>query len=134
MTVKEIVREYLKANGFDGLSDGDGCGCGIGELFFNCGNFVDCKCKPAYLHTLEECKECCNVNKCACVGESLIFCERKMILEESVPVNDIRIANRSDAISLIDEWLNKFEVAEWTWEELQAVFETLKDNLEREII
>lgn len=36
MTIKEIVKAYLKANGFDGLYNaampGDGCGCTIDDL------------------------------------------------------------------------------------------------------
>ncbi len=44
-TVKDIIVEYLKANGFDGLC-GDGCGCDIDHLA-PCES--DCTgCKPAY--------------------------------------------------------------------------------------
>lgn len=32
MTVKEIVIEYLKENGYDGLCN-NSCGCGIDDLF-----------------------------------------------------------------------------------------------------
>ncbi len=45
MNVKEIVSEYLKANGYDGLYTDD-CGCWLTDLF-PCGeNFEDCK--PGY--------------------------------------------------------------------------------------
>jgi hypothetical protein len=31
MNIKEIVKKYLKDNGFDGLA-GDNCGCGLDDL------------------------------------------------------------------------------------------------------
>ena len=50
MTVIEIIKHYLKANGYDGLA-GNGCGCGLDDLAPCCiDTFGDCK--PAYL-----CKE-----------------------------------------------------------------------------
>ena len=45
MTVKEIVTEYLKAHGYDGLYT-LGCACLTGELFVGCdGSDV---CRPGY--------------------------------------------------------------------------------------
>ena len=41
MTVHEIVENYLKANGFDGLA-GDNCGCQLGDLFPCCESSLDC--------------------------------------------------------------------------------------------
>lgn len=35
MTIRDIVREYLVAHGYDGLAnseDWDGCGCGVDDL------------------------------------------------------------------------------------------------------
>jgi len=47
MTVKEIVTEYLKANGYDGLWCADGgCACIIGDLAPCCGNMDECE--PGY--------------------------------------------------------------------------------------
>jgi hypothetical protein len=47
-TVLDIVSEYLKANGFDGLTDDDECGCTLGDLA-PCGECI-CNCFPAYDH------------------------------------------------------------------------------------
>lgn len=44
-TVKSIVKEWLKSNGYDGLYHDD-CGCGIGDLMPCDGGCVDCA--PAY--------------------------------------------------------------------------------------
>lgn len=50
MTVKEIVEEWLKANGYDGLIWGlnpdEACGCQIGDLMI-CESRCD-GCQPAY--------------------------------------------------------------------------------------
>ncbi len=43
MTVKEIIKEYLEQNGFDGLYNED-CGCHIDDLFC-CGNNGE-ECQP----------------------------------------------------------------------------------------
>lgn len=47
MTVEEIIKDYLKENGFDGLCNSYAeCGCNIDELIA-CGN--DCSdCEPGY--------------------------------------------------------------------------------------
>ena len=44
--VKEIVTQYLKANGYDGLFNPNECGCMIGDLF-PCG-CCDGSCLPGY--------------------------------------------------------------------------------------
>lgn len=49
MTVKEIVIEYLKANGFDGLCT-ENCGCGIDDLI--CCDGPCYLCEPAYRRTV----------------------------------------------------------------------------------
>ena len=58
MTVKEIVIEYLKANGYDGLC-GEECGCAIDDLVPCDSDPSDCK--PGYIHysdcKCENCKE-----------------------------------------------------------------------------
>lgn len=42
MTVREIVKEYLREHGFNGLCSEDGeCGCGIDDLF-PCGDVSGC--------------------------------------------------------------------------------------------
>ena len=50
MTVIDIIRDYLKAKGYDGLTSGE-CGCGLDDLHPCCESCF-CECKPAYL-----CKE-----------------------------------------------------------------------------
>lgn len=55
--VREIVRDYLKANGYDGLAytDGwDGCGCGLDDLIA-CGEACH-MCRPAYRLTWGNCR------------------------------------------------------------------------------
>lgn len=45
--IGDIIVEYLQANGFDGLCNGDNeCGCGLVDLFA-CGS-ADAGCAPAY--------------------------------------------------------------------------------------
>jgi len=46
-TVKEIVEQYLEANGYDGLWLDD-CGCRLGDLF-PCGMEGTDDCRPGYL-------------------------------------------------------------------------------------
>ncbi|MFH1614894.1 MAG: hypothetical protein ABIG61_07410 [Planctomycetota bacterium] len=65
MNVKDIIKEYLEKNGYDGLC-GEGCGCRVvnDELFIMCeGSFNDCV--PGYLHKCKkadcgECEEWCH--------------------------------------------------------------------------
>ncbi len=47
-TVAEILRQYLKMHGYDGLccQGGDGCGCGMND-FIPCQDAID-NCAPAY--------------------------------------------------------------------------------------
>lgn len=47
MTIEEIIKTWLKANGYDGLVN-DECGCSLDE-FCPCGERL-LACKPAYLH------------------------------------------------------------------------------------
>ena len=57
ITVKSIVEDYLKANGYDGLwSEWSECGCFVGELMC-CGVFCDGSCDdchPGYKVLLED--------------------------------------------------------------------------------
>jgi hypothetical protein len=48
MNTRQIVRIYLEANKFDGLTDGYECGCWTGDLM-PCGEF-GYRCVPAYVH------------------------------------------------------------------------------------
>jgi len=60
-TVKEIVTQWLEANGYDGLCYGD-CGCAIEDIEL-CGmSMVDCK--PAYR---TKCKGCHGITHCMSV-------------------------------------------------------------------
>ena len=44
MTVKEIIKQFLKGRGYDGLyySDGDGCACELSNLFPCDGDWGGC--------------------------------------------------------------------------------------------
>ncbi len=51
-TVIEIIREYLKQNGYDGLA-GDDCGCEVDDLQPCCS---DCgSCEPGYKVPCSDC-------------------------------------------------------------------------------
>jgi len=71
ITVKKIVANYLKQNGYDGLHDHAtnqnyaGCGCGLKNMFvaIHCSGCTG-TCEPAYKHTIKECKKCSNYLKC----------------------------------------------------------------------
>ena len=54
MTVKEIIKKYLKEHGFDGLCNMD-CGCGFDD-FVSCDDDFG-ECEPAYKHKMD-CKNC----------------------------------------------------------------------------
>ena len=53
-TLREIVKEWLKANGYDGLA-GDCCGCFINDLF-PCDNPNE-NCVAGYSRECLKCKE-----------------------------------------------------------------------------
>ena len=55
MNVREIIEEYLKAHGFDGLYNNNGqCACEIGDLS-PCYENSEMECEPGYMH---HCKSC----------------------------------------------------------------------------
>ena len=57
MTVKEIVKDYLEKNGYDGLCC-EGCGCGLDD-FMPCEGCDIKNCKPAYRHGCNgDCAKC----------------------------------------------------------------------------
>jgi hypothetical protein len=47
MNVKQIVKQYLTENGYDGLRNGFGCGCRKSNLFL-C-NYSTDHCLPGYI-------------------------------------------------------------------------------------
>ena len=57
MTVKDIVRGYLKWAGYDGLCNKyKDCFCGFSD-FMTCGNWYTTNCKPAYMKLCKDCKK-----------------------------------------------------------------------------
>ena len=52
-TVRQIVSSFLKNEGFDGLQDGDDCGCRVGDLM-PCGDGWT-GCMAGYLQNLDDC-------------------------------------------------------------------------------
>ena len=66
-SIKEIVENFIKVNGYDGLlmeDLGDGCGCRLPDLF-PCGDgFVADECIAAYAHPCDGDPEICD-GKCA---------------------------------------------------------------------
>ena len=81
MTIKEIIIDYLKKNGFDGLCS-EGCACGFetGDLFYVCKN-SPLSCTPAYKKSFIECNNACDA-KDICptfrdMSETHLYCTRK---------------------------------------------------------
>lgn len=54
MTVKEIMREWLKSNGYDGLCSPGYCGCDLDDLMACCSESVT-MCEPAYKRHCDRC-------------------------------------------------------------------------------
>jgi len=90
MTVVQIVTDYLKQNGFDGLHNHasnqkyGGCGCLIKDYMKNegCNEGNICfTCEPAYKHTKAECKKCPDYIECEPYqnGERLMLCGKKKV-------------------------------------------------------
>ena len=74
MTVLDIVREYLKENGYDGLCDGDGCGC-CAEDLMPC-NYMGCMtCVPGYK---VEKKDACRMGFDTDYDRDWVIVERKV--------------------------------------------------------
>lgn len=83
MTVKEIVKEYLEENGYDGLCT-DNCGCHKDDLF-SCGEGCGVDCEPGHKQNCGDCssKEQCGgpVNGCGLIDDGT-FCIFKKTPEE----------------------------------------------------
>jgi hypothetical protein len=88
MTVKEIIADYLKQNGYDGLYANDYgkgytcCYCDEGSLL-NCGESCE-TCEPAYKHELIECKKCPCFDECGAFKdeddkEEFVYCGRRAV-------------------------------------------------------
>jgi hypothetical protein len=77
ITAREIIAEYLKAHGYDGLCTHD-CGCGLDDFICCSDDFSDCV--PAYKSTCSgRCDRCslwCFVN-CGDNKPIDIFTEKK---------------------------------------------------------
>ena len=68
ITLKEIVAEYLKTNGYDGLYYGHRyCECILAHDFDDC-NAIVTHCRPGYIN---DCPTCVELKKCA-IGKSSI--------------------------------------------------------------
>lgn len=69
MNIRQIVKKYLKDNGYDGLC-GEGCGCQISELFC-----CECPemdyCQPGYKITCPGEKMCPISEDCPAPGNGL---------------------------------------------------------------
>jgi len=75
MTVKEIVAEWLKANGYGGLCNTDiDCGCELADLM-PCDSEGCDLCEPAY-RCDPDCKNCDATEHCAIAFEGAEFCMR----------------------------------------------------------
>jgi hypothetical protein len=80
MTVKEIIQEYLKKHGYDGLHSHatnnryGGCGCDINLICIS--GEQNLTCVPAYRHTKKHCEQCRDKEKCEpfSEGERFMYC------------------------------------------------------------
>lgn len=67
MTIKEIIMNYLKENGYDGLL-GDNCACGIDDIC-PCDDDGLLECEPAYKTVCDRAK-CWRDDDYYCDGET----------------------------------------------------------------
>ncbi len=72
MTVKEIIKQYLETNGFDGLCNDD-CGCSKDDLF-PCGNIQE-DCNPAFKCN---CDHSCGLHSYCYITEKMDECWIKL--------------------------------------------------------
>jgi hypothetical protein len=75
-SVRDIVREYLVANGYDGLA-GDECGCDLDDLM-TCGESGALDCAAGFKH--DNCKlayEEWGMGKCICTVKDCKDCTRE---------------------------------------------------------
>jgi len=73
MTIEEIIKNYLKENGFDGLCcDACGNGCSIDDMPL-CGSFEG-SCVPAYKHEKPE----------TCLSDCKMGCFENVDIDETV--------------------------------------------------
>lgn len=72
MTIKEIVKDYLEKNGYDGLSSEGACSCGLSDLM-PCGR-ANRLCEAGYLVKIEACKTCNRCNFCISPDPNLETC------------------------------------------------------------
>jgi len=87
MTVKQILIDYLKLKGFDGLhshpenNNYGGCWCS-GILLLSCQEYC-ADCEPAYKHTMKDCKKCPDFEKCdpfdSVEGKKIAYCGKKKV-------------------------------------------------------
>ena len=76
MRVKDIVKEFLTKNGYDGLCYA-GCGCPKEDLMLCSGNAG--LCLPAYAHTKKECADCGDKDNCYdCKGIRKMYCVKPL--------------------------------------------------------
>jgi hypothetical protein len=73
ITLKEMVKQYLEQNFYDGLASNE-CGCSKDNLF-PCGEPKE-DCKAAYL------VNCCNCGKCDNVDDSCYFTSKEYYKNE----------------------------------------------------
>lgn len=81
----DIIKEYLKENGFDGFFinyEHGQCNCSIDTLFA-CGN-PDRSCKAGYYQHIKDCLECGD-DECYCIGykKECVIC--KEMFEPEAP-------------------------------------------------
>ena len=62
MTTREIVKEYLEKNGYDGLYSSY-CSCALNDLM-PCDDEVCAGCEAGYFVKIEACKKCTDYNFC----------------------------------------------------------------------
>jgi hypothetical protein len=72
MTVVDIIVDFLKSNGYDGLV-GDGCGCTLDD-FMPCGNESCLGCVPGIVLKVI-CGDCASIDDCeAFTGDKAMNC------------------------------------------------------------
>lgn len=105
MNVKEIIDDYLKANGYTGLVNIEiPCGCVAGDLAVCDGECMNLEeCDAGYVHYCDDCpeemKEDCDVDGCPCAGGYCVSLDKEVKPREPDPpskpwITDVKLQDR----------------------------------------
>lgn len=104
MNVRDIIEDYLQANGYTGLVNEEiPCGCVLGDLEPQGDCMCGDVCDAGYVHYCKDCpkeiQEECTVDGCPCAGGYCVGPEKEVKLKEPDPppepwANDVKLQDR----------------------------------------